>query len=176
MTHYETLKSESMGSYGVVTSRKAARLGIRGFELDRWTKVGKLIKTARGVYRFADYPMDSESAAMTAILAEVGEGAYLCGETALGFMELCPVRSYVATVATPNRFRRHVSEGIQVYKGAAGYEPSYYNGVPCQRAADAIRAAVIDGDKREEAIFAARKAGLISDAEQAQLNKEFGNG
>lgn len=176
MSHFNALKSEAMGNFGVVTSKVASDIGIRGFELIRWVKDGRLLKVGRGVYRLADYPLGSDAADMISILAEVGEGAYLRGESVLGFLGLCPTRSYIATVAYPNRLRKKLPEGIQVEKSAADYKPTYYEGVPCQKVEDAIRSAKIDEDRIVVAIDAAEKKGYLIGVEADNLRKELIHG
>ena len=67
---------------------------------------GRLVKLNRGVFRLAAYPSKGPCFGYAALLATVGEGSYLCGESVFQLYDLCPTRSYVATVATPRHVRR----------------------------------------------------------------------
>lgn len=65
---------------------------------------------------------------MAAILAEVGDGSYLYGESVLGFLDLCPTRSYVVFIATSRRVRKTLSPGITLVSAKPGTKVSYHRG------------------------------------------------
>ena len=178
VTHYQRIEQEAIGSNGAFTYRTAKDIGIRSVELLRWIKAGKVIKAGYGVYRLAAYPVEGELMDRALLLAEVGEDSCLWGETALGFLGLCPTRSYVAYVGTPRRIRRHLSPGVFIRKLPVGYKPFYPKGVACQKVEDAIRAAAetIEGDRLREAIGAAIEGGYLMESEGDALKKEVCDG
>lgn len=178
MNHFALIESEAMGTNGVFTYRTAKQLGIHMSELSRWIKNGRIVKAGRGVYRLAAYPARGDVSNHTALLAEVGEGSFLWGETALGFLNLCPVRAYVAFVATPRRVRKNFADGVVIKKARPEYKPFYPDGVACQRVTDAIRDAkeTVDVERLEEAISAALDKGFITNDEAKALSKEISDG
>ena len=178
MTHYQSIEQEAIGSNGIFTYRKAKDIGIRSVELSRWIKAGKVLKAGHGVYRLASYPIEGEQMDRALLLAEVGEDSCLWGETALGFLGLCPTRSYVAYVGTPRRIRRQLASGVFIRKLPVGYKPFYPKGVACQKVDDAVRAATesVERERLCDAIKAAVDGGYLMEAEGAALKKEICDG
>lgn len=178
VTHYQRIEREAIGSNGIFTYRKAKDIGIRSVELSRWVKAGKVIKSGYGVYRLASYPTEGELMDRALLLAEVGEGSCLWGETALGFLGLCPTRSYVAYVGTPRRVRRQLASGVFIRKLPVGYRPFYPKGVACQRVEDAVRAATesVERERLCDAIAAAVDGGYLMESEGEALKKEICDG
>ncbi len=172
--HFDKILSEAVGNNGIFTYRAAKALGIRSPELSRWMKMGRIAKVGHGVYRLLSYPAQGDVTDRAALLAEVGEDSFLWGETALGFLGLCPVRSYVAYVASPHRIRRRLPEGVIVKSVEQGYRPFYPEGVACQRVGDAICASVgtVELERLHEAIATAEEKGLLGAAEASALKKK----
>lgn len=167
-----------MGTHGVFTYRTAHAMGILSPELSRWIKLRRIVKVGHGVYRLTAYPMQGAVTDMAAMLAEVGEGAYLYGETVLGFLDLCPTRSYVAFIATPNRCRRSLSEGIRLVHGERGYWPMYEKGIPCQRVVDAILSSVgtVESSRLVEATDEAVAKGYFTEVEAESVRGRIARG
>lgn len=178
MNHFGIVQAEAMGSHGVFTYKTAHAMGVLSPELARWVKSGRIVKVGHGVYRIATYPLQGSVSDMAVLLAEVGEGAYLYGETVLGFLELCPTRSYVAFIATPNRCRRTLSEGIRVIRGQKSYQPMYEKGIPCQRVDDALLSSVgiVEPSRLLEATEAAVDRGYLTESEAIKVRKRIANG
>lgn len=167
-----------MGTHGVFTYKTVRGMGILSPELARWIRLGRIVKVGHGVYRLTAYPSEGLVSDMAAVLAEVGDDSYLYGETALGFLELCPTRSYVAYVATPNRCRRKLADGIVVVHAAPGYEPFHPSGIPCQHVQDAILASVgtVDRVRLREAVDVAEGKGFFTAREADELRKRVEHG
>lgn len=167
-----------MGTHGVFTYKTARAMGILSPELSRWTKAGRIIKVGHGVYRLTAYPLQGVVSDMAALLSEVGEGAYLYGETALGFLELCSTRSYVAFIATPNRCRRKLAQEIRVIRGPKNYRPMYERGIPCQRVDDAVLSSigVVESSRLKEAVEVAIEKGYLTEEEGFKLQERISNG
>ena len=178
MNHFELVQAEAMGSHGVFTYKTAHAMGILSPELARWVKADRIVKVGHGVYRLASYPLQGTVTDMATLLAEVGEGAYLYGETVLGFLELCPTRSYVAFIATPIRCRRTLAEGVRVVHAQKGYQPMYEKGIPCQRVEDAILSSVgsVELSRLLEAVESAVEKGYLTEAEAVKLRERIRNG
>lgn len=171
MSRFEEIQQEALGSHGVFTYKTAHAMGVLSPELSRWMKLGRIIKLGHGVYRLTTFPMQGAVSDMAALLAEVGEDSYLYGETVLGFLELCPTRSYKAFVATPHRCRRSLSDGIVVIRGDKDYKPTYYMGIPSQRIQDAVLSSVgaVDPSRIVAAIDAAVEKGYFIESEALAL-------
>ena len=178
MNHFQQLQEEAQGSHGVVTYRTMRGMGILSPEVARWKRMGRLEKVGRGVYRLTSIASHGAATDMAMILAEVGGDAYLYGESVLGFLELCPVRSYVAFVATPARIRKHLPDGVKIVRGETDYKPVYLNGILCQRLEDAILSAVgtIETERLMDAVDAAEDKGYFTERESSNLKERISNG
>ena len=141
--------------------------------MEPWRKVDE---SWTGGFRLTSYPSQGFVSDMAALLALVGEGAYLCGESVLALYDLCPTRSYVATVAVSGRFRkRQIPNGVTVVKATAGYNPAYHDGIPCQRPADAIRFCIgrLERSRLKQAVDEAENKGIFTSSEADELKKEI---
>ena len=178
MKRWEMVQQAALGSHGVITFAQAKSMGVFPTEIYRWCKAGRMIRVARGVFRLTTYPSQGVVSDMAALLASVGEGSYLYGESALGFLNLCPTRSYVAVVASPSRVRRRLDKGVQVVKAEDGYRPYYHDGIACQRPDDAIRSSigVMETGRLLGAVDEAERQGYFTADEADALRKELNNG
>lgn len=167
-----------MGYHGVFTFRQARKLGIVSPELARWLKAGRILKVGHGVYRLASYPSEGVVTDMASLLAEVGDGSYLYGESVLGFLELCPTRSYVAFVATPRRVRKKLGDGVVIVAGEREYHSLYEKGIPCQRVDEAILASIgtVEQARLLDAIAAAEQKGYLEESEARDLKARVESG
>jgi len=175
MKKWDIIQQAALGANGIITFAQAKAMGVHPAEMYRWDAAGRLIKLNRGVFRLAAYPSKGFVSDMAAIVATVGEGSYLYGESVLQLYGLCPTRSYVASVATPRRIRRTtIPRGIKVVKSAPGYKPIYHEGIACQKPEDAIRSCigVLETNRLEEAIDEAEEKGYFLPSEKENLKKE----
>ena len=167
MGHFETLQAEALGTHGVFSFKTARALGVRSPEIVRWQRNNRIVKVGRGVYKLTNYPSEGNASDMAAILAEVGEDSYLYGESVLGFLDLCPTRSYVVFVATSRRVRK-----------TPGAKVSYHRGIPCQQLSDAIMSSIgtIETDRLIQAIEEAATQGYFTEKEAATLCERISHG
>ena len=175
MKKWDRVQQAALGSHGIITFAQAKALGVHPAEMYRWDATGRLVKLNRGVFRLTMYPSNGFVSDMAALLAMVGEGSYLYGESAIQLYDLCPTRSYVATVATPRRIRRTtIPEGVRVIKSQPGYKPVYHKGIACQKPEDAIRSCigVLETNRLEEAIDEAGEKGYFLSSEKESLKRE----
>lgn len=177
MKHWDSIQKFAVGNFGIVTTAEASNLGVPPTEMHRWFKRGWLQKVGYGVYRLASFPSFGAISDMAAILAQVGNDAYLYGESVLAIMRLCPTRPYVAFVASPARIRRKLPQGVILAKGEKGYVPVYYEGLPCQCAEDAIRSCIhqVENIRLKNAVDEAERLGIFTVSEADGLRKEVAN-
>jgi len=178
MKKWDRIQQAALGAHGIITFAQAKAMGVHPAEIYRWAASGRLMKLNRGVFRLTAYPSNGLVSDMAALLAMVGEGAYLCGESVLQLYDLCPTRSYVATIASPRRIRRTtIPKGVRVVKSEIGYKPIHHEGVACQRPEDAIRfcMGILEQNRLEEAIDAAEEKGYFLPDETESLRREVVN-
>lgn len=174
--NFDTAYSISTENHGILTAFEARKNGIASKDLARWVRIGRFIKLGNGVYKSTQYP-SSEDDPYAIAVAQCGRGAYLCGESVLGFLRLMPTSVDRINVRIPRRIRRRLPEGYVVSMGKPNYEPVNINGVMCQKTADAI-CDCIGIVMSERLILASENAytnGYINKIELDQLKKEIKN-
>ena len=179
MKNWDQIQQAAMGSHGIVTFAQAREMGVFPAEMYRWCNKGRLMKVGRGVFRLTAYPSQGLVSDMAALLALFGEGAYLFGESVLALYNLCPTRSYVVTVAVPGRMRKTmVPKGTTIVKAAAGYRPTFHEGIACQRPMDAIRSCIgmLEKSRLMDAVVEAESQGYFMPSEAECLKMEIENG
>lgn len=171
MTYYENIYEHAVDNHYLVSTDDARELGIPPVELAKLAKRGKLEHIGRGLYRLSRYvPSDEDSYAVSVAL--LGSDAYLYGESVIALLGLAPTNPDRVWVASPKRVRlAHPPEGLRIVGGEAGYAPVRYNGVPCQRARDAIVACseTMMPDRLEQAVRTALEQGYITPREHHEL-------
>ena len=130
-----------------------------------------------GVYKSTQYPSSEEDPYAIAV-AQCGRGAYLCGESALGFLRLMPTCVDRIYVITPRRLRRKLPEGYIVSSSKHEHKPININGVMCEKPIDAIRRCI--GVQMNERLMQASenayRLGYMDKSDLDQLHKELSNG
>lgn len=175
MTKYDDIIYEiAAGNFGLVTSAQAREAGVTNNELVQYAKRGRIERVGQGVYRLARRVPEPNDAYALAV-ALVGPGAYLYGEAVLGMLELCSTNPVYIHVATPRRVRRALPGYLRVVHTPGAGAEAVYNGIPCQRVADAIRSAahVMPG-RLAEAADRARAEGYLTCAEHDAIMGELG--
>lgn len=177
MSYFDTAYSIATENHGILTAYEARRNGIASKDVARWVRIGRFVKLGNGVYKSTQYPSSEEDAYAVAV-AQCGRGAYLCGESVLGFLRLMPTCVDRIHVMIPRRVRRRLPEGYVVGRGAAGYVPVSVNGVMCQRPMDALRQCV-ETHMNDRLLQAARSAfenGHLSRQELQQFERDLADG
>ena len=174
MKSFDAIYEIASGNFGLVTARQSQAVGVSRRELCRWVKSGRLEHAGRGVYRISNFPA-SRFDHFAAAVEAVGEDAYLYGESVIGMLGLAATNPTWIHVATARRIRKHLSDGIKIHKTPEGYQPSYYEGVRAQRAADAILSCcgVVVNDRLHEALANGVKRGYIGKGEARLVRKEL---
>lgn len=174
VSYYEQIYEESIGNNGIISSRQAAEVGIPPIELVKLCHRGKLTRIGYGVYRIDKY-FPQETDAYAAAVAKVGVGAYVVGESVLGYYRLCPTHEALVHIGTSRRVRRRLPATIRLEKRPP-YEPLHsMDGVPAQTIPTAIRTArkTVEATRLRQAIHAAHERQLIQDCEEKELLEEL---
>lgn len=175
MTKYGDIIYEiAAGNFGLVTSAEAREAGVTNNELVQYARRGRIKRVGQGVYRLAQRIPEPNDAYALAV-ALVGPGAYLYGEAVLGMLGLCPVNPAYIHVATPRRTRRALPGYLRVVRTPGAGAGAVYDGIPCQRVADAIRAAAhVLPERLADAADRAREEGYLTRAEHGAIMEELG--
>lgn len=176
MNTYDKIYENAADNYGLITSDGAQCIGIPNIELVKLAHRGKLIRLGHGLYRLARYiptPLDAFAEAVMM----VGPYAYLYGESVLALHGLIPTNPLYIHVATPVRMRKKLPEYIHVIRIHVQEIKVYYEGIPSQSAANAIRTCVgsIMNERLIDALHEARRLGIITAIEKKVLTKEIKN-
>ena len=174
MTKYDDIIYEiASGNFGLVTSAEAREAGVTNNELVQYARRGKVERVGQGVYRITRRIPEPNDAYALAV-ALVGPDAYLYGEAVLGMLELCPVNPAYIHVATPRRVRRALPEYLRVVHTPNARAGAVYNGIPCQRVADAIRASAhVMPERLADATDRARAEGYLTRDEYDAVMEEL---
>ena len=164
----------SVDDFGLITSSEAKELGVPNTELVQQARRGKLVRVGRGVYRVAVWPYQEQAPYAIAVKA-AGENAYLYGESVLALLGLAPTDPRRIWIASPDRVRRNLGEGTVVLDRQAEEPTALYEGIPCQRVAGAIRAAVpaIGKERAEQAAEAALEGGYMTETDKSLITEEL---
>ena len=176
VTTYEQIYDEAIGNNGIITARHARELGIPAIALVKLCKRGRLTRIGHGVYRIDKF-FPQETDLYAAAVARVGEGAYVIGESVIGYYKLCPTHEAIVHVGTTRRVRRHLPDAIRLEKRPHGERLHLMDGIPAQAIGLAIRTAraTVEPSRLREAIDAAFERQLILRSEAEELKRELGN-
>ncbi len=167
---------------GLFTSKQAREKGIKDSVLVRLAQRGRLVRTARGVYRIAHYPVDKFAQYREAILwAQASQGPEriaLSHETALlifGLSDVNPAKVHL-TVPKRARLRREKPGWIVIHRAEiARGDLTEHEGMPVSSPGRTI-ADVLTATHRVElarqAITEARREGYLNSEQAAQLRRQ----
>ena len=175
MKSFDVIYETASGNFGLVTARQSRELGVSSRELSRWVKSGRLEHVGRGVYRMSNFPA-SQFDAFAAAVETVGEDAYLYGESVIGMLGLAATNPTWIHVAVMRRTRRRLSDGIKVYHGTSGYNPTYYEGVRSQHVVDAILSCrgLMTDDRLRDALANGVRQGYVGKYDARRIRKVLG--
>ena len=172
---YDDIYSISTENHGIVTHSAACALGVKGKDLARWVKIGRMIRLGHGVYRTTQYPFSEEDQFANAV-ALAGPKAYLCGESVVAYLKLTQsVDVRVIHVAVPVRSRRTLPKSIAIETRSPEYKPVNYNGVMIEKPVDALRACIgtMMSDRIYDAASEAYRTGKLFKEDFEQLTMEI---
>ncbi len=173
MAHFDDIYEIAADNYGLITTAQAEEAGITRSELARWTKLGKLNKRGRGLYRITQW-VPTELDRYAEAVALVGEGAFLAEDAVLSMHDLALVNPQRITVASPKRVRRSLPDWVDVVS-AKSEACTSYEGISSQSVFDALIACKgrVMPERLLAAMREARKRGLIREKEYRGLRKEL---
>lgn len=101
---------------------------------------------------------------------------YLYGESVLAMLDLAPTNPSYICVATPNRTRKSLPESIRLMKSSGDDIIAFYEGIPSQSVASAIRSArhTMMDERLKDAAKKEREQGYLLKEEYDELDKEMG--
>ena len=174
MTQYDNICEEAIGNYGLISTERAAELGVHRKELYDWVRLGRMEKCGRGLYRITHYlPTEYDHYAMAVAL--VGGDAWLWGDAVLAMHNLALVNPVRYKVATKRNVRKDLPEWIEVTHRFDKADVDEFNGIPCQNLASVF----IDykdslmRDRILQAIQEASYRGLLTASDRERLRNEF---
>ena len=174
MAHFDDIYEIAADGHGIVTAAQARESGVTTGEMTRWCNDGRLIRRGHGVYKLARWvPTPYDSFAEAVALA--GDGAYLWGDAVLSMHGLALVDPSAVTVATPRRVRRRLPAWVRLVPAPQSCSPTFYEGIPSQSVADALRACngSVMPERLLEAADEARDKGLVTEKEYRALKEEL---
>lgn len=171
MKKYDEIWGVAEDNYGIITSAQAAELGVSRQNMRKMENAGMLTRLCHGVYQVKHHvpgPNDVYAAAV----AMGGESAYLRGASVAALLNLAPTDPAYIYIGAANRVRRRLPEGY-VVKDMKAAETTFYDGIKCQRVADALREARSEGVIEADRVFAAaekaNEKGLLTDEESSEF-------
>ena len=166
---------------GLLTSKQARDKGIQDSVLVRLAQRGRLVRTARGVYRIEHYPQDRFAQYREAVLwAQASHGperAALSHETALlvfGLSDVNPAKVHL-TVPKRARLRRKRPSWIVIHRAnLAPHDLTEHEGVPVttvERTITDFLTSTHRNDLARQAIADARREGYLNTQQEARLRR-----
>lgn len=174
MTYYDDIYEHAVDNHYLITSEEAAELGIPAIELVKLAQRGRLEHLARGLYRLARY-VPSESDPYALAVAQVGKGAFLCGESVIALLGLAPTNPAYFCVATPKRVRKNLPESIHLTQASGTENLTLYEGIPSQKVKDALLACknALMPERLRKAALRAREEGYLTKREFEEVEREL---
>ena len=176
VTAYERIFEASVDSYGLITVAKAKEMGIRKDVLYKLVSRGRLERVGHGLYKLAcPMPYSGDYAPYAQSVALIGPEAYLYGESVLAMLHLAPTNPKMMFVATAVRVRKKLEKGFVVLQNVPCSNVAYYEGVPSQTAADAIRSCfgTMMPDRLHQAINEGVRREFLEAGEARKLKREL---
>jgi hypothetical protein len=175
MTYYNDIYEHAVDRHYLFTTLDARDLGIPAIELAKLAHRGRLESLGNGVYRLArNVPSESDPYAVA--VARAGEGAFLFGESVIALLGLAPTNPEVISVATTRRVRRALPGSVRLVRVKDPGRLAAYEGIPCQRAKDAIAACkgAVMTERLRDAARRGVEQGYITAREAEELEVEMG--
>lgn len=175
MTAYEKIYEQAADNYGYITVREASELGVPKSEMSALAKRNRLVRKGYGVYRLTTHYQPTEYDGYAEAVLLGGEGAIVWGESVLAMHDLALVNPPAIEVATDRRVRRTLPPWVKLVRRKGG-NVDYYQGIPCQPLADAIRTCrgTVMDERLVDGIRTAERNGELRLGEAEQLLKEMG--
>ena len=174
MKAYDEIWGVAEDNYGIITSAQAEELGVSRQNLVAMERRGDLTRLCQGVYQVKHHVIGPNDTYAVGI-AMVCDTAYLRGASVVAMLNLAPANPGLVYVGSKRRVRRRLPSGFMVKDRTACETTVYegYEGIRCQRLADALKAALdegaMDADRIADAAANANEKGLLTDEESSQF-------
>jgi len=171
MKYYDKIWGLAEDNYGIITTAQAAELGVSRQHMRKMEKSGWLMRLCHGVYQVKHH-VPTANDVYAAGVAMAGGKAYLRGASVIALLNLAPTDPKYIYIGAENRVRRRLPAGF-IVKDRTIANTTSYEGIRCQKLTDALRESrkegVMEADRIQAAIEAAREKGLLSDEESAEF-------
>lgn len=168
---YEDIWGVAEDNFGIITSKRAAEMGISRQCVRALAESGRLYRLGHGVYQ-VQHHVPNRLDAFAAAVAMAGETGYVRGASVIALLELCPTNPGLMYVGARARVRRHLPKGY-VLRDMHETPIENYERIPCQRLREALRESaeegMIEGDRIADAARVACEKGLLTDEECAEF-------
>ena len=174
MKAYDEIWGVAEDNYGIITSAKAEELGVSRQNLVAMERRGDLTRLCQGVYQVKHHVIGPNDTYAVGV-AMVGETAYLRGASVVAMLNLAPTNPGLIYVGSERRVRRRLPKGFRVKDRTTCETTEYegYEGIRCQRLADALKTArdegAMEADRIADAAANANEKGLLTDEESSQF-------
>ena len=174
MKAYDEIWGVAEDNYGIITSAKAEELGVSRQNLVAMERRGDLTRLCQGVYQVKHHVIGPNDTYAVGV-AMVGETAYLRGASVVAMLNLAPTNPGLIYVGSERRVRRRLPNGFRVKDRTTCETTEYegYEGIRCQRLADALKTArdegAMEADRIADAAANANEKGLLTDEESSQF-------
>ena len=178
MKMYDEIWGFAEDNYGIITSAQAAELGVSRQNMRKMEASGMLTRLCHGVYQVKHH-VPTPNDVYAAAVAMGGDSAYLRGASVAALLNLAPTDPAYVYVGAANRVRRRLPDGY-VVRDMRAADTTLYDGIRCQRVADALRDARAEGVMEADRVFAAaeraNEKGLLTDEESAEFKDYYTSG
>jgi predicted transcriptional regulator of viral defense system len=174
-TYRDRAREIALGQYGFISTDDAQDEGIPPVELAKLAARGRLRNVAYGLYRFDDIPSTPYDQFYEAV-RRIGGDAHLTSDAVLAVHNLAQVNPRRIRVGTSRRFRGKTPAWLEVVREQVGPEElTVVEQVPTVTLRRAMRDAqrFVMTNRLLEAIPRAEDAGLLTEAEAAELHDEL---
>lgn len=173
---WEALYSTAQSQSGYFTTGQAATAGYSPQLLRKYLRNGRVARVRRGIYRLVHFPASEHEDLVVAWLWAEQAGVF-SHETALALHDLSdalPAKIHMTIPASWRRRRLRVPAGLVLHYADLGdFDRTGFSAVPVTSVRRTLRdclEAKVSPELVRQAVLQARRRGLISEKDSAELN------
>jgi predicted transcriptional regulator of viral defense system len=173
---WEALYSIAQSQSGYFTTGQAATAGYSPQLIRKYIGNGRIVRVRRSIYRLVHFPASEHEDLVVAWLWAEQAGVF-SHETALALHDLSdalPAKIHMTMPASWRRRRLRVPPGLVLhYADIEGFDRTGFSAVPITSAQRTLRdclEAKVSPELVRQAVLQARRRGLISEKDGAELN------
>jgi predicted transcriptional regulator of viral defense system len=174
--NWDALFSVAQAQGGYFTTGQAAAAGYSPPLLHKYLANGKVARVRRGIYRLVHFP-PSEHEDLVALWLWADQASVFSHETALALHDLSDALPSQVHMTTPESWRRRrlrVPPGLVLHYADIGeIDRTGFSAVPITSPRRTLRDCIeanVSPDLVRQAVLQARRRGLISEKDSAELN------